>query len=71
MALISNEAQDEQKLTFKTRDVIKIDYGTGNFTGYYRNGYRYGMLFGTNKIIKFPNFKMEKYVEKYRSLAFD
>ena len=43
MALISNEAQDEQELTFRARDIIKIDYGTGNFTGYYRNGYRYGM----------------------------
>ena len=73
-ALIGNVGQDEEELSFNTRDVIKIDeFNISYFRmdGYYRDGYRYGKLVGKNKMIKFPNFKVDEYVETYKSLAFD
>ena len=70
-ALIGNVGQDEEELSFNTGDVIKIDNYKIRMDGYYRNGYRYGKLVGKNKMIKFPNFKVDEYVETYKSLAFD
>ena len=70
-ATIGNEWKDDLDLSFKARDVITIDGYTYGMEGYYSHGYRYGKQLGTNKMIKFPNFKVEEYVETYESLAFN
>ena len=70
-AILNNKGEDDQELSFNAGDVISLDKWDLTIEGYYQKGYRYGKLRGTNKMIKFPNFKVEEYVETYESLSFD
>ena len=70
-AIVDNRTQYEEELSFRYGDVLSIDKFALRMESYYKSGYRYAKLAENDKIFKFLNFKVEEYVETYKSLAFE